>query len=98
MSSAAFTGALTLYLVRALGPREFGLFSLAIGVGALVFLPSDLGVSGSTARFIAERYGDRNAVARLMSDAIRLKLLISGTLCVLLIALAGPIAAAYDEP
>ncbi|MEA2309005.1 MAG: hypothetical protein QOI65_1291, partial [Thermoleophilaceae bacterium] len=41
MTTAAFTGALTLYLVRALGPREFGLLSVAISVGALLFLPSD---------------------------------------------------------
>ena len=96
--TAAFTGALTLYLVRALGPREFGIFSLAVSVGALMFLPSDFGISGSAARFIAERRGDRGGIAALMSDAIRLKLMISGTLSALLFALAGPIASAYEQP
>ena len=98
MSTAAFTGVLTLYLVRALGPREFGIFSLAIGVGGLVYLPSDFGISNATARFIAERRGDHGAVAALLSDAIRLKLLISGTLSAILIAVAGPIADAYGQP
>src|SRR5919202_4071653 len=72
MITAAFTAVLTLYLVRALGPREFGIFSLAVSVGGLLFLPSDFGIAGSTARFIAGRRGDRSAVAELMSDAIRL--------------------------
>jgi O-antigen/teichoic acid export membrane protein len=96
--TSAFTAALTLYLVRALGPHEFGLFSLAIGVGGLLYLPSDFGISNATARFIAERRGDRTAIARLLSDAIRLKLVISGVLSALLIAVAGLIADAYNEP
>lgn len=98
MSTAAFTAALTLYLVRALGPHEFGIFSLAVSVGALVFLPSDFGVSSSAARFIAERGGDRPAIAALMSDALRLKLLLSGGLSLVLVAVAGLVADAYGEP
>jgi O-antigen/teichoic acid export membrane protein len=97
MTTAAFTGALTLYLVRALGPREFGLLSLAISVGALLFLPSDFGISGSAARFIAERRCDRPAIAALMSDALRVKLMISGAISVLLIATASLIAGAYGH-
>jgi O-antigen/teichoic acid export membrane protein len=98
MSTAAFTAALTLYLVRALGPREFGILSLAISVGALVYLPSDFGISASAARFIAERRDDPRAVAALMSDAVRLKLMISGALSAVLIATAGLIADAYGHP
>jgi O-antigen/teichoic acid export membrane protein len=98
MSTAAFTAALTLYLVRALGPREFGIFSLAISVGALLYLPSDFGISASAARFIAERRDDPRAVAALMSDALRLKLMISGALSAVLVAVAGLIADAYGHP
>jgi O-antigen/teichoic acid export membrane protein len=97
MSTAAFTAALTLYLVRALGPREFGIFSLAISVGALLYLPSDFGISASTARFIAERRHDKQAVGELMSDALRLKLMISGALSAVLIAVASLIADAYGH-
>ena len=98
ISTGVFTAILTLYLVRALGPREFGLFSLAVGIGALVMLPSDFGISGSVSRYVAERYRDTSAVARLLADGLRLKLVISGSVAVALIALAGPIAAAYGEP
>ena len=98
LSTAAFTAALTIYLVRALGPLEFGIFSLAVSVGALVFLPSDFGISNATARFIAERAGDRAGIAALMADAVRLKLIISGAISAVLIALAGPIADAYGQP
>ena len=67
-STAGFTAVLTLYLVRALGPREFGVFTLAVSVGALVYLPSDFGISGSASRFIAERRGDDSAIAALPSQ------------------------------
>ena len=98
LSTAAFTAALTIYLVRELGPRDFGLFSLAVSVGALVMLPSDFGISASAARFAAERRDDLPAVASLLSDALRLKLAISGAVSVALVVLAGPIAEAYGEP
>src|SRR4051812_50078376 len=58
MVGAAATAALTLYLVRALGPTEFGAFGIALGLGGLVLLPGDFGVSGSASRFIAEHRGD----------------------------------------
>lgn len=93
-----FTAALTIYLVRALGPREFGVLSLAIGIGTLLLLPSDFGISGSASRFIAERFGDRGAIAGLISDSLRLKVVISGAVSLALLALAGPIASAYGEP
>jgi PST family polysaccharide transporter len=98
LSTAVFTAALTIFLVRELGPREFGLFSLAVSIGALVMLPSDFGISGSAARFAAERRGDWPAVASLLSDALRLKLAISGAVSAAMIALAGPVASAYGEP
>ena len=98
MITAAFTAALTLFLVRKLGPREFGILALAVSVGGLLFLPSDFGVSGSTARFIAEQRDDRSAVASLMSDALRLKLAISGGVSAILIAIAPLVADAYGEP
>jgi O-antigen/teichoic acid export membrane protein len=98
MATAAFTAVLTVYLVRALGPAEFGLFSLAVSVGALLLLPSDFGISGSTARFIAERFGDWPRVAALLADALRLKLLVSAVVSLALLAAAGPVAGAYGEP
>jgi O-antigen/teichoic acid export membrane protein len=98
ITSAAFTAALFLFLVRALDPVGYGLLGLAGAIGGLLLLPADFGVSKSAARFIAERRGDRAAAASIISAALRLKLAITGTTSVLLFATAGVIASAYGEP
>src|SRR3954447_7303441 len=95
MVGAAATAALTLYLVRALGPSEFGALGIALGLGALVLLPGDFGVSGSAARFIAEHRGDWPVIGGLLRDAMRVKLVLTGLLAVAMFALAEPIADAY---
>jgi O-antigen/teichoic acid export membrane protein len=97
LTTAAFTAALTLYLVRALGTADYGVFALAIGVGGLVLMASDLGISASAGRFIAERRGDHGAVAAVLGDAFRLKLIVSAVACAALFATAGPIADAYGN-
>jgi O-antigen/teichoic acid export membrane protein len=97
LTSAAFTAALTLYLVRALGPSRYGVFALALGIGVIVVLASDLGITHSTERFIAERRGDRAAGGAYLADAFKLKLAAAAALCGLLFAAAGPIADAYDD-
>ena len=95
LAGAVFTAALTLYLARALGPDGFGVFALAIAVGALVALPADFGVSASAGRFIAEKRGDRSAVARIVSDALGLKAVASMAASGALFACAPLIATAY---
>ena len=97
MVSALATGLLTLYLVRALGPKEFGTLAIAVGIGVMVLLPSDFGISSSTARFIAEQRGNWPVVGALLRNALRLKLVASGVLSTILFALAGSIASAYGE-
>jgi O-antigen/teichoic acid export membrane protein len=97
-ATAAMTAVLTLYLVRALGPRDFGIFSLALGVAGLLALPMDLGIAASAARFMAERRGDRSGLAALLAAGLRLKLLVGGAVAVALVALADPVADAYREP
>ena len=98
LTGTVFTAILTIFLVRYLGPAEYGVFALALGVGALVTVPSDLGISMSAARFVAEVRGDPASVAQLVADAFRLKLVVAGLSAIGLIALAGPIASAYGEP
>jgi O-antigen/teichoic acid export membrane protein len=97
LSSAAFTAALTLYLARTLGPAEFGVFSLALGIGTILLLPADFGVSSSAARFLAERRTSRSHAANVLATATRIKVLVTGAVCGTLFALSGPIAAAYDQ-
>src|SRR3954453_20657884 len=96
ISGAAFTAVLTIFLVRYLGPEEYGVFVLALGVGALMTVPADLGISVSVARFIAERRGDPGAMANFVADAIRLKIFVTGAASLALLALAEPVANAYD--
>jgi O-antigen/teichoic acid export membrane protein len=98
VSSGVFTAILTLYLIRALSPTQYGDFGLAIGFGMLVGLPADFGVSSSTARFVADHRAYPRRVAVILADAVRLKLVASAVACGALAALAGPIAAAYHAP
>jgi O-antigen/teichoic acid export membrane protein len=95
LATAAFTAILTIFLARRLGPHGYGVFAVAVSLGAVLVLPADAGVSSSVARFIAERRDERHAVATLLADALRLKLLVGLVVCATLIGLAGPIANAY---
>jgi O-antigen/teichoic acid export membrane protein len=98
VTTAAFTAALTLYLVRALGPGGYGLFALAVGIGTILVLIADFGISGSSGRFIAEESSDRRRVAAVVSDSTWLKLAVLVPVCGALWLLAGPIADAYNAP
>ena len=51
LTSASLTAFLTIFLVRQLGPMDYGLFALAIAIGTIVFVLGDSGTS--TARFVA---------------------------------------------
>jgi O-antigen/teichoic acid export membrane protein len=98
IATGAFTALLTLYLLRALGPNEYGVFALAVSIGAMAGLLADFGVEHSAARFLAERRGDPAEVAQLLRAALRLKVVTTGVVAAVLVAAAGPIAAAFDEP
>jgi O-antigen/teichoic acid export membrane protein len=98
ITTAAFTAVMTLYLVRALGPEDYGLFALSVGIGTILVLFADFGISGSAGRFIAEESGDLRRVAAVVSDSTWLKLAVLVPVCGALWALAGPIADAYDAP
>ncbi len=98
MTGAVFTAGLTFFLVRALGPYEYGLLALALGVGGVLLIPSDLGISQSAARFIAEHRGDRPAVAAILADALKLKVAVAVLVSGGLFAASGLIADAYGAP
>jgi O-antigen/teichoic acid export membrane protein len=69
-----------------------------LSVVSLVFLPADFGISASTARFVAEHRGERDRVADVMADGLKLKVASSGLICLILFVLADPIANAYNVP
>src|SRR4051794_34852644 len=96
--SALFTAVLTFYIVRALGPKGYGLFALALSVGTLGSLLSDFGVSTSASRFVAENAGDTERQVAFIGRALRLKLTFIGLVATVLLTLAGPISEAYGVP
>lgn len=98
LATSAFTAVSTLFLARYLGPATYGIFALALGVSLLVLRPADLGITAAASRFVAERHGDLPAVARVMADSLRLKLLASGVVALALALLAAPIAHLYGKP
>jgi O-antigen/teichoic acid export membrane protein len=98
LATAAFTGVVTIFLVRELGPSAYGVFALALAFASIALLPADFGITQSAARFIAERRGDAEAVADVLVDALRIKLLLTSAFAAALVALAGPIANLYDAP
>jgi O-antigen/teichoic acid export membrane protein len=98
MITSLATGLLTLYLVRALGPKNFGVLAIAIGLGTLVLLPGDFGVSNSAARFVAEERGRWDVIGAYVRHALKIKLVASGLLSVLLFVLADAIASGYGAP
>jgi O-antigen/teichoic acid export membrane protein len=96
--SGALTAGLILFFARALGPQDYGLFTLSIAIGVLLLRPADLGLTGATARFIAERRGEPLAIARILADALVLRLGLNLLALAALLALAGVIAGWLDEP
>jgi O-antigen/teichoic acid export membrane protein len=95
LTTAAFTAILTIFLARRLGPGGYGMFAVAMSIGAVLVLPADAGLSSSVARFLAERREERRSAATLLADALRLKLAVGLIVCAALFGLAGPIANAY---
>ena len=98
LTTAVGTAVLTLFLVRALSPHQYGTFALAVAVVGLLAIPSDLGISWSAARFIAHHHGDAAAVSSVIATALRLKLIVSGLVSIGFIALSGTVAQAYHHP
>jgi O-antigen/teichoic acid export membrane protein len=97
LAGTAFTAVLTLYLVRALGNADYGRFALALAVGAIVVLPSDFGVSSSTARYIAQSFGDLRRITEVVSVAIKLKAIVSSAVGTAIFLAAPLIARLYGE-
>jgi O-antigen/teichoic acid export membrane protein len=95
MGTATGTAVLTLYLVRALGPKGYGTFVLAVAVSGLALVVADMGLTAAASRYIAESRGQRARVRELFGDALRLKLALAVSIAAVLIAAAGPISSIY---
>jgi O-antigen/teichoic acid export membrane protein len=98
LTTAAFTAALTVFLVRQLGPAGYGTLSLAMGVTGLLIRPAAGGSSQAAARYVAERRGDIPAIAGVLGMAGRFRLVSATLIAVALFALAQPISDLYRVP
>ncbi|MGH3264197.1 MAG: oligosaccharide flippase family protein, partial [Trebonia sp.] len=98
LAGVVFTGALTLYLVRALGPSGYGLYALAISVGGLLVLPAGLGLPHAVGRFLADHRDDLGQLNAILRLGLRLQAPAALVASVGLFAAAGLVARAYGHP
>jgi O-antigen/teichoic acid export membrane protein len=98
MAGFVFTGVLTLFLVRALGPSGYGQYALAVTIAGLLVLPTGLGLPMAVGRYLADNRNDVLQVRAIL--ALGLRLLVPATLVVTicLLAAAGLVAKAYGDP
>jgi O-antigen/teichoic acid export membrane protein len=98
VATGAFTAVITIFLVRELGPSDYGTFALALSITSLLSIVTGTAPGASAGRFLAERHGDWGAVTGILGMVIPFRLLMSGAVAVALFAAAGLIANAYDAP
>ncbi len=98
LGTAAFTGVLTIFLTRELGPAGFGTFALALSVTGLLLRSAGGGSTQAAARFVAERIGDTRSVIAVLGMALRYRALTASAVGLSLFVLAGPIGDLYNQP
>ncbi len=98
VATTLFTAGLTLYLVRALGASNYGLYALAYGIGALLSFPAGLGLPMAMGRFVADHRGNLAHARALLMLGLRLQVPAALLMSVALFALAAPVAHAYGRP
>jgi O-antigen/teichoic acid export membrane protein len=98
MAGVVFTAGLTLFLVRALGASGYGRYALAINIGALLVIPTGLGLPMSVGRYLADHRSDPGQLRAILLLGLRLQVPAGLIAAVALFAAAGPVAHAYGEP
>lgn len=98
MAGVVFTGALTLFLVRALGASGYGQYALAVNIAALLVIPTGLGLPMSVGRYLADHRSDSRQLRAILRLGLRLQLPAGLLATVGLLVAAGPIAQAYGDP
>jgi O-antigen/teichoic acid export membrane protein len=98
VAGVVFTGGLTLYLVRALGPSGYGVYALAVSVGGLLLLPAGLGLPWAIGRFVADHRSDLGQVRAILGLGLKIQLPAAIVASVGLFAASGAIADAYGQP
>lgn len=98
MAGVVFSGALTLFLVRALGASGYGRYTLAVSIAALLVLPSGLGLPMAIARYLADHRTDVRQLQAILVLGLRLQVPAALICTIGLFVAAGPVAQAYGDP
>jgi stage V sporulation protein B len=91
------TGGLTLYLVRVLGVRQYGVYALAVSISGLLLLPAGMGLPLAIGRFLADHRGSGEQVRQIFRLGLRLQVSVAFVVSVGLFLASGPIANAYGN-
>jgi O-antigen/teichoic acid export membrane protein len=97
VATLVFSGGLTLYLVRALGSHAYGVYALAVSVGALVLFPALAGLPLAVSRYVADHRGSAQRVRQIYRMGLTLQIPVASLVGLALFALAGPVSAAYGN-
>jgi O-antigen/teichoic acid export membrane protein len=86
-------------LARALGPQQFGLYSLVMTVTTFAYVVARFGIGETVYRYVAELDGSgkRTLAAMVRRRGLRLGLLTSGAASLALVVAAGPLAAFFQH-
>jgi O-antigen/teichoic acid export membrane protein len=98
IATLVFTAGLTLYLVRALGAAGYGVYALAVSIGALMLFPAGLGLPMAVGRFLADHRTSAHQLREIFWVGMRLQVPAATVAGVALFAASGAIADAYNEP
>jgi O-antigen/teichoic acid export membrane protein len=98
VAGVVFTGALTLFLVRALGAAGYGEYALAVSIAGLLVLPTGLGLPMAIGRYLADHRTDVPQLRAILTLGLRLQVPAALIATVGLFAAAGPVAQAYGSP
>jgi O-antigen/teichoic acid export membrane protein len=98
MAGVVFTGALTLFLVRALGVSGYGQYALAVNIAGLLVIPTGLGLPMSVGRYLADHRSNNRQLRAILTLGLRLQVPAGLLATVGLFVAAGPIAQAYGDP
>ncbi|WP_207589617.1 oligosaccharide flippase family protein [Halomontanus rarus] len=96
---ALVTGALLVFLTRSLGAESYGLLALAISIFAFFRLFSEMGISRSAAKYVAEFKTDDPAKAdAVVVESRKLAVIAAVAVSLILVVSADLLAAVLDEP
>ena len=98
LATLVLTGGLSLFLVRALGPSRFGIYTLAVSVSGLLVLPAGLGLPLALGRFVADHRHDPGQLREIFWLGMRLQTPVALAASVGMFACAGLIAGVYGHP